>query len=52
VTTLREALEAVASGDPLAMRKAVEAMGEALTLLLESDSTKVQDGARSGRQGR
>jgi len=52
VTTLREALEAVASGDPLAMRRAVEAMGEALALLSADESTEVQDATTKRGQRR
>jgi hypothetical protein len=35
MTTVREALEAVARGEPTAMRKAVEALGETLDLLAD-----------------
>jgi len=46
VTTVRRALEAVAKGEPTALRMAVEALGETLEVLTDEDVAETGEGAR------
>jgi hypothetical protein len=56
VTTIRRALEAVARGEPAALRMAVDALGETLDVLTDHDvdMTKLREvtGVASDRGGR